>query len=158
LSSASKKTETEAEDLLKEREILDSDRQRDKKQDACAEVVSKNSADVPRAPVQRQNSDGPPRAAAAVVQAPATSASKLPQNRQDTEEDAQSVSTVSGSGIDFFRKFVQRKGSGCKECEDQFRREVLIDRLVADSLHSKAVLAAGSSARSARTNSNSGHC
>ena len=25
-------------------------------------------------------------------------------------EDAQSVSTVSGSGMDFFRKFVQRKG------------------------------------------------
>ncbi len=70
----------------------------------------------------------------------------------EAEEDTQSVSTVSGSGIDFFRKFVQRKGGGsggggCKECEDQFRREVLIDRLVADS---KAVLAAvgSSSARS----------
>ena len=75
----------------------------------------------------------------------------------DTEEDAQSVSTVSGSGIDFFRKFVQRKGSGCKECEDQFRREVLIDRLVADSLHSKAVMAAGSTARSSRSTAASGH-
>jgi len=63
------------------------------------------------------------------------------------------VSTVSGSGIDFFRKFVQRKGvgsggSGCKECEDQFRREVLIDRLVADS---KAVLAAVGSSSSVRS-------
>jgi hypothetical protein len=69
----------------------------------------------------------------------------------EAEEDTQSVSTVSGSGIDFFRKFVQRKGGGggCKECEDQFRREVLIDRLVADS---KAVLAAvGSSSSSARS-------
>lgn len=44
-------------------------------------------------------------------------------------------STVSGSGIDFFRKFVQRKGDGCRECEDRFRREVLIDRLVSDSLN-----------------------
>jgi hypothetical protein len=68
----------------------------------------------------------------------------------ETEEDTQSVSTVSGSGIDFFRKFVQRKGGGggCKECEDQFRREVLIDRLVADS---KAVLAAVGSSSSARS-------
>jgi hypothetical protein len=68
----------------------------------------------------------------------------------EAEEDTQSVSTVSGSGIDFFRKFVQRKGggSGCKECEDQFRREVLIDRLVADS---KAVLAAVGSSSSARS-------
>jgi hypothetical protein len=72
----------------------------------------------------------------------------------EAEEDTQSVSTVSGSGIDFFRKFVQRKGGGsggggCKECEDQFRREVLIDRLVADS---KAVLAAvGSSSSSTRS-------
>jgi hypothetical protein len=72
----------------------------------------------------------------------------------EAEEDTQSVSTVSGSGIDFFRKFVQRKGGGgsggggCKECEDQFRREVLIDRLVADS---KAVLAAVGSSSSARS-------
>ena len=73
----------------------------------------------------------------------------------DPEEDTQSVSTVSGSGIDFFRKFVQRKGSGCKECEDQFRREVLIDRLVADSLHSKAVLAGTRSTSSCRTSASS---
>jgi hypothetical protein len=71
----------------------------------------------------------------------------------EAEEDTQSVSTVSGSGIDFFRKFVQRKGGGsggggCKECEDQFRREVLIDRLVADS---KAVLAAVGSSSSVRS-------
>jgi hypothetical protein len=71
----------------------------------------------------------------------------------EADEDTQSVSTVSGSGIDFFRKFVQRKGvgsggGGCKECEDQFRREVLIDRLVADS---KAVLAAVGSSSSARS-------
>ena len=54
-------------------------------------------------------------------------------------DDVQSVSTVSGSGIEFFRKFVQRKGASCKDCEDQFRREVLIDRLVSDSLNTKAV-------------------
>ena len=67
-------------------------------------------------------------------------------------EDTQSVSTVSGSGMDFFRKFVQRKGpknlptppenaaneQDCKECESQFRREVLIDRLVADALKDQA--------------------
>ena len=59
----------------------------------------------------------------------------------DTEDDSVSlVSTVSGSGIDFFRKFVQRKGANCKDCEDQFRREVLIDRLVADSQNIKAGL------------------
>ena len=57
------------------------------------------------------------------------------------EDDNNSVSTVSGSGIDFFRKFVQRKGSSCKDCEEQFRREVLIDRLVSDSMNTKAVLA-----------------
>ena len=52
----------------------------------------------------------------------------------ETEDDSISqVSTVSGSGIDFFRKFVQRKSTSCKDCEDQFRREVLIDRLVSDS-------------------------
>lgn len=53
----------------------------------------------------------------------------------ETEDDSMSlVSTVSGSGIDFFRKFVQRrKSTSCKDCEDQFRREVLIDRLVSDS-------------------------
>lgn len=64
------------------------------------------------------------------------------------EVDAQSVSTVSGSGMDFFRKFVQRKGPAlstkeppnekdCKACENQFRREVLIDRLVADALNNQ---------------------
>lgn len=64
------------------------------------------------------------------------------------EVDAQSVSTVSGSGMDFFRKFVQRKGptlsakeppneKDCKACENQFRREVLIDRLVADALNNQ---------------------
>lgn len=60
-------------------------------------------------------------------------------------EETQSVSTVSGSGMDFFRKFVQRKGpkqeepnvQDCKECECQFRREVLIDRLVTDALNSQ---------------------
>jgi len=57
---------------------------------------------------------------------------------KDMEDDVQSVSTVSGSGIDFFRKFVQRKGEGCRECEDQFRREVLIDRLVTDSLSTRS--------------------
>jgi len=52
----------------------------------------------------------------------------------ETEDDSvSSASTVSGSGIDFFRKFVQRKGTNCKDCEDKFRREVLIDRLVSDS-------------------------
>ena len=56
------------------------------------------------------------------------------------EDDSNSVSTVSGSGIDFFRKFVQRKASSCKDCEEQFRREVLIDRLVSDSINTKAVL------------------
>ena len=51
-----------------------------------------------------------------------------------TEDDSISLaSTVSGSGIDFFRKFVQRKSTNCKDCEDSFRREVLIDRLVSDS-------------------------
>ena len=53
-------------------------------------------------------------------------------------------STVSGSGIDFFRKFVQRKGDGCRECEDRFRREVLIDRLVSDSLNTRAALSVSS--------------
>ena len=65
-------------------------------------------------------------------------------------EDTQSVSTVSGSGMNFFRKFVQRKGQknqptlpdnddeNCKECENQFRREVLIDRLVTDALKDQA--------------------
>ena len=65
------------------------------------------------------------------------------------EVDTQSVSTVSGSGMDFFRKFVQRKGpkipteptndQECKECETQFRREVLIDRLVADALNNQGL-------------------
>eukprot|EP00092_Neocalanus_flemingeri_P000595 GFUD01000632.1.p1 GENE.GFUD01000632.1~~GFUD01000632.1.p1 ORF type:complete len:1047 (+),score=168.00 GFUD01000632.1:1591-4731(+) len=62
------------------------------------------------------------------------------RSNMEQEDDAQSVSTVSGSGIDFFRKFVQRKGTSCKDCEDQFRREVLIDRLVSDSLNTKAAL------------------
>ena len=65
-------------------------------------------------------------------------------------EDTQSVSTVSGSGMNFFRKFVQRKGpkneplppendeQDCKECENQFRREVLIDRLLTDAVKDKA--------------------
>jgi hypothetical protein len=55
--------------------------------------------------------------------------------------ESESASTVSGSGIDFFRKFVQRKSenavSGCRDCESLFRREVLIDRLVSDSIQSK---------------------
>lgn len=64
----------------------------------------------------------------------------------ETEDDSVSlVSTVSGSGIDFFRKFVQRKGANCKDCEDQFRREVLIDRLVSDAHNIKAGLADGQS-------------
>lgn len=66
--------------------------------------------------------------------------SDMTSNHTDIEEDVQSVSTVSGSGINFFRKFVQRKGTGCKECESQFRRDVLIDRLVSDSLNSKALV------------------
>ena len=52
-------------------------------------------------------------------------------------EAASNASTVSGSGMNFFRKFVQRRGgggrSGCKDCESIFRREVLIDRLVSDA-------------------------
>ena len=66
--------------------------------------------------------------------------------------ETQSVSTVSGSGMDFFRKFVQRKKvkpgkandvvtesqhtrrSQSREMEEKFRREVLIDRLVTDSI------------------------
>jgi len=66
-------------------------------------------------------------------------------SRPEPEDDEQSVSTVSGSGIDFFRKFVQRKTSStnqtvesCRECQDQFRREVLIDRLVSDCLNTRA--------------------
>jgi len=62
----------------------------------------------------------------------------LKSNNVEHEDDTNSVSTVSGTGIDFFRKFVQRKGSNCKDCEDQFRREVLINRLVMDSLNTKA--------------------
>ena len=46
------------------------------------------------------------------------------------KDDSNSVSTVSGSGRDFFRKFVSRKDSSYKDCEEHFRREVLIDRLV----------------------------
>ena len=54
-------------------------------------------------------------------------------------EAASNASTVSGSGMNFFRKFVQRRGNGgggsggCKDCESIFRREVLIDRLVSDA-------------------------
>ncbi len=73
------------------------------------------------------------------------------QSLEHLNDDAHSVSTVSGSGIDFFRKFVQRKskkrvGGGTygksqehQEYDDaKFRREVLIDRLVADSLQGVA--------------------
>ena len=52
------------------------------------------------------------------------------------QDEVGSVSTVSGSGMEFFRKFVQRKTTtptSCKDCETQFRRDVLIDRLVSDS-------------------------
>ena len=65
------------------------------------------------------------------------------------EDDLQSVSTISGSGIDFFRKFVKKqttKGNNkqsCKDCETQFRRQVLIDRLVSDTILTKAWLAGG---------------
>jgi hypothetical protein len=105
-------------------------------------IKSALSGEVPRTPL------GCPENTAAAAGTTAT----------DTEEDSQSVSTVSGSGIDFFRKFVQRKGSGCKDCEDQFRREVLIDRLVADSLHSKALLmGGGGGGGSCRTSASSGH-
>ena len=69
------------------------------------------------------------------------------------EDDSNSVSTVSGSGIDFFRKFVQRKASSCKDCEEQFRREVLIDRLVSDSINTKAILARTRSSRSSTASS-----
>lgn len=78
--------------------------------------------------------------------------------------DTQSVSTVSGSGMDFFRKFVQRKGpriqetddKDCKECESQFRREVLIDRLVTDALAKKESSGGSSSTnRSSAKTSNS---
>ena len=67
---------------------------------------------------------------------------------ETAEDDSNSVSTVSGSGIDFFRKFVQRKASSCKDCEEQFRREVLIDRLVSDSIKTKAIMARTRSGRS----------
>ena len=79
-------------------------------------------------------------------------------------DDTQSVSTVSGSGMDFFRKFVQRKGpkieeptdqKDCKECEDQFRREVLIDRLCSDALQVKAQRSSSKSS-SQRTSESSG--
>jgi len=73
------------------------------------------------------------------------------RSNMEQEDDAQSVSTVSGSGIDFFRKFVQRKGTSCKDCEDQFRREVLIDRLVADSLNTRAALGERSSQKSSES-------
>ena len=77
--------------------------------------------------------------------------------------DTQSVSTVSGSGMDFFRKFVQRKGpriqetddKDCKECESQFRREVLIDRLVADALAKKESSGGSSNKSSSKTSHSS---
>lgn len=71
-------------------------------------------------------------------------------------QDAQSVSTVSGTGMNFFRKFVQRKKRSAddrkddksdslisskppdtdedRESQARFRREVLIERLVSDAL------------------------
>ena len=64
------------------------------------------------------------------------------------KNDSNSVSTVSGSGRDFFRKFVSRKDSSYKDCEEHFRREVLIDRLVSDSINTKAILARTRSSRS----------
>ena len=64
------------------------------------------------------------------------------------KDDSNSVSTVSGSGRDFFRKFVSRKDSSYKDCEEHFRREVLIDRLVSDSINTKAILARTRSSRS----------
>jgi hypothetical protein len=73
------------------------------------------------------------------------------RSNMEHEDDAQSVSTVSGSGIDFFRKFVQRKGTSCKDCEDQFRREVLIDRLVADSLNTRAAIGERGSKKSSES-------
>ena len=72
---------------------------------------------------------------------------------ETAEDDSNSVSTVSGSGIDFFRKFVQRKASSCKDCEEQFRREVLIDRLVSDSIKTKAIMARTRSGRSSTASS-----
>ena len=86
------------------------------------------------------------------------------QGTFERDADTQSVSTVSGSGMDFFRKFVQRKApkeeppnptdqKDCKECEDQFRREVLIDRLVSDALQVKALKKSSSSKGSISTSS-----
>ena len=66
--------------------------------------------------------------------------SSVAMGESDQDELQSVTSTVSGSGMDFFRKFVQRKQQqktkegSCKECENRFRREVLIDRLVSDSL------------------------
>ena len=53
-------------------------------------------------------------------------------------DSSRSASAVSGTGMDFFRKFVQRNRgpNSCRECEMRFRRDVLIDRLVSDSLSS----------------------
>ena len=55
-----------------------------------------------------------------------------------SDDDTQSVSTVSGSGMDFFRKFVQRKGkkSDSKAKEKKFRQEVLMDKLIGDKSES----------------------
>ena len=64
------------------------------------------------------------------------------------KDDSNSVSTVSGSGRDFFRKFVSRKDSSYKDCEEHFRREVLIDRLMSDLINTKAILARTRSSRS----------
>ena len=89
-------------------------------------------------PQQRKKPSGSP---------PERGARSKVERPPELEEDTQSVSTVSGSGIDFFRKFVQRKGASCRDCEDQFRREVLIDRLVSDSLNTKASIMSGRSSR-----------
>ena len=91
------------------------------------------------------------------------------------DDDLQSISTVSGSGINFFRNVVRKHGNKakekpkptptdqkmkqhgtnmnkedgqiaekeCKDCESQFRQKVLIDRLVSDTILSKAWLAGG---------------
>jgi hypothetical protein len=85
------------------------------------------------------------------------------------DDDMQSISTVSGSGINFFRNVVRKHGRStkehgksntknsvnntkgrdsqnkkeCKDCESQFRQKVLIERLVSDTMLNKAWLAGG---------------
>ena len=88
------------------------------------------------------------------------------------DDDMQSISTVSGSGMNFFRNVVRKHGtktkentksktkndkentkttkdgkskkdSECKDCESQFRQKVLIERLVSDTMLNKAWLAGG---------------